>query len=158
MPGCKKRYRLPDESGAAYTCKNCGEVIVAPGGADTEDELSPEMTRSIDAFAQEAAKDLAHELPCPHCGEMTFSRSSTRTLGPARSISCPNCGGKVSVPWSTGLIAMAIVIVPPVVVGAILIASGTQNKAFKFVPLLVMAAMFPVMFRYWSANVRLVKR
>ena len=36
---------------------------------------------------------------CPHCGADAFSFWQKGLLGPARSIKCRHCGGRVSVPW-----------------------------------------------------------
>jgi len=52
---------------------------------------------------------------CPWCGVESFSFWQKQWLGPARSIECCNCKGRVSVPWVRSLLAIS----PIVILGSI---------------------------------------
>ena len=94
---------------------------------------------------------------CPHCNAPTVTFWQKNTLGPARSIECSSCHGKVTVPW---LAAMSC-ISPIVLLGAgtfyYLSSAGEVAGAFigGFLGLLVgYAVSTPLYGRY----VPLVKR
>jgi hypothetical protein len=53
---------------------------------------------------------------CPRCHSACISTLHKLTLGPARSLRCTRCGGKVSVPYGRSIIALLPVIVGTCVV------------------------------------------
>ena len=56
------------------------------------------------------------KLECPHCRHASIGWWRKQVLGPARTISCPNCAASVSVSWKHA----APIIVAPVLVGVFL--------------------------------------
>ncbi|MCU0315872.1 MAG: hypothetical protein MUC92_04710 [Fimbriimonadaceae bacterium] len=64
------------------------------------------------------------KLPCPHCQSAEIPYFTKLTLGPGRTISCPKCGGAISVPWTSLLLLV-------VFFGSVGIASQTGIMAVK---------------------------
>jgi len=74
------------------------------------------------------------KLICPHCGKPGIAAWRKQFLGPARSIACDACGGRVSVPMSSLLAAL------PIVAG-ILLGSQFGNPAALWISVAIGVAM-----------------
>jgi ribosomal protein S27AE len=48
------------------------------------------------------------KLPCPSCGERSFSAHQKLWLGPLRTIRCGKCGTRVSVSWGKSLFVLVL--------------------------------------------------
>jgi hypothetical protein len=86
------------------------------------------------------------DLECPHCHNKSISVWTKLFTGPGRTVACPNCQGKVSVPASSIWVAIpaiagavAAIFVDSRMTGAVLFVAGTIVTTFlhyKFVPLI----------------------
>ena len=107
---------------------------------------------------------------CPHCATNSLDHELVMTLGPIRSVPCPNCGRFVSVSFVQGLRFLVVFLGPSVVCFAALAISLqvellSEQFASRLVPLFqaaillaIPAFMFPIACRTYAAHVKLVKR
>ena len=86
-------------------------------------------------------------LECPKCHAQAMPLWKKMCLGPARGVTCQNCGTRVSVPYVSGFAAIPflIAIVAAQIVGSVFLAAAllavgilvTAWIYYKFVPLIV---------------------
>jgi prepilin signal peptidase PulO-like enzyme (type II secretory pathway) len=86
------------------------------------------------------------KLECPHCHERAIPLWRKMCLGPATRATCPNCGARYSVPYSSmmAVIPFLIAIIaaraaPSLAVGAVVLVVGALVMSwihYKFVPLI----------------------
>ena len=86
-------------------------------------------------------------LECPNCHQPAISVWSKMFLGPARTIPCPSCKSRLSVPWLATLAVIPFLIgliaaqlVGSFAVAAVLLVAGALAMAwihYQFVPLIM---------------------
>ena len=59
-------------------------------------------------------------LICPHCGKPAISWFTKLFLGPARSVKCRECDGKLSVSW------LSLIAVIPMIIGGAMLGGGSS--------------------------------
>lgn len=91
---------------------------------------------------------------CPACGRASFSFWRVQFLGPGRSLKCPACGARASVPWllSTlfGLLAVGAAWLGGLC-ALVLLASSGWSSASGFAAVVVLGAIVvtaPVLWLY----------
>jgi hypothetical protein len=75
-------------------------------------------------------------LECPHCHQPGIPVSRKMCLGPITSTKCDNCGGAVSVPWSSMLAVTPLLVA---IVVAAFVGSTFVTPALLIVSAAVMA-------------------
>lgn len=87
-------------------------------------------------------------------------------LGPALSVACPACGGRVSVPWSGGMLFFGEFLgLPCLVAAAAFLLFGERMARLSVPPVVVLVlvlipagVLFPFAARRYRSRLRLVKR
>jgi hypothetical protein len=110
---------------------------------------------------QESGYDQTVHLPALREGDIWPRRN--HYIGPLRTVTCRDCGGKVSVRWASTLIFLLIFVGPSRLLGAFIIPAVGDRPArdlvpLPYIPLALAALMFPVATKIYQAKLRLVKR